>query len=204
MTLSTDRIKHSKNNKSLKILDTLFWSVILRFIQDRLTRKFVISIYKSDWSSTFLLAKTQALKGITSAIPKTNLHIILADIEGCALEPCVESLKIVQKSYGLSNWYIYSDKEGSYQAICYTPVAFKFFMHILLDIKYIDPIFVQYTLARGKASLRFDKKWNRKLKQKLVAIVESYFAPIPEPYEKVIYHTGLRKEGFSIKLGERK
>jgi len=151
-------------------------------------------------SLTINFAIIQTLEGITSLLPNGK-HIILWDIEGCTLEEAIRSLRKVQISYGLSNIYIVSDKEGSYRAYCYSQVDFKTCLKILLDTDYLDPIFFEYTVRRGKATLRTNQKKDRP-KQKIVTGLESYFVPIPKDRaERVIYDTGIEKRGLSIILG---
>ena len=147
---------------------------------------------------------TQWLNGVTSRIPKTDgLHIVLVEFDDVSLDKVIEALIRVQDDYDLSNWYIFSDKEGSYRAFCFKAVNFKFLMHIQLDTKYIDKNYIGYTLNRGKATLRTGKKLGRLVKQELVAIVESYFEPIPKAYERVLYQTGITKEGIEFHIGKK-
>jgi hypothetical protein len=76
-------------------------------------------------------------------------------------------------------------------------------MHILLDSEYLDRNFIGYTLGRGEATIRIGKKWGRLNKQKMVAVLESYFLPIPKEYERVLYQTGLVKKGMEFHLGKQ-
>ena len=74
---------------------------------------------------------------------------------------------------------------------------------ILWDTKYVDPIFLDYTWKRKKATLRTNQKKNRE-KQEIVNVLESYYVPIPkDKAEKVIYDTGIEKRGLSIKESEK-
>ncbi len=151
---------------------------------------------------TICYAHVQTLEGITSLIPNSNgKHIILWDIEGCTLEECKEALRKVQKKYDLSDIFIVSDAERSFRAYCYNQVDFKTYLKILLDTDYLDEIFFEYTVRRKKATLRTNSKKGRP-KQKVVAILMSYGVVIPKgKAEKVIYDTGVEKEGLSIILG---
>jgi len=147
----------------------------------------------------FMIAKTQTLEGVTSLQPDGK-HIVLWDLENCTLKQVEETLRNVQGKYGLSHIYIASDAEGSYRAWCFSKVHYKTFLHILLDTEHLDPIFFDYTVKRKKATLRTSNKENRPI-QKLVSVLESYPALIPETWEKVTYDTGLVKRGRNIILG---
>jgi hypothetical protein len=59
----------------------------------------------------FMLAKTQTLEGVTSLQPD-GAHIVMWDLENCTLEQSEETLRKVQRKYGLSHIYIASDSEG--------------------------------------------------------------------------------------------
>jgi hypothetical protein len=148
----------------------------------------------------FMVAKTQTLEGVTSLQPD-GVHIVLWDLENCALEQVEETLRNVQRKYGLSHIFIASDAEGSYRAWCFSKVNYKTFLHILLDTEHLDPIFFDYTVKRKKATLRTSNKEDRP-SQKLVGVLESYPAQIPETWEKVTYDTGLVKKGRSILVGD--
>ena len=184
---------------------SVFHGLALKFIKGWLAKRFTFTLDIRNVSVVFLVVMTQWLNGVTSLIPKTNgLHIILAEFDDVILQKVIEALIIVQDDYGLSNWYVFSDKEGSYRAFCFTVVNFRFLMHILLDTKYVDRIFIGYTWNRGKATARTGKKWGRLVKQELVAVVESFFEPIPEAYERVLYQTGITKEGIEFHLGKKR
>jgi hypothetical protein len=161
--------------------------------------RFNLRVKFRNWTFFAMIAKTQTLEGVTSLQPDRT-HIIMWDLENCTLIQAEETLRNVQKRYGLSHIYIASDNEGSYRAWCFSRVSFKMFLHILLDTEHLDPIFFDYTVKRKKATLRTSNKRNR-LPQKLVSILESYPLPIPETWEKVTYDTGLVKRGRSILLG---
>jgi hypothetical protein len=147
----------------------------------------------------FMVAKTQTLEGVTS-LQSDGTHIVLWDLENCTLEQVEDTLRKVQRKYGLSHIYIVSDAEGSYRAWCFSKVEYKTFLHVLLDTEHLDPIFFDYTVKRKKATLRTSNKQGR-LPQELVSVLESYPASIPEIWEKVTYDTGVVKRGRSILLG---
>jgi hypothetical protein len=147
----------------------------------------------------FMVAKTQTLEGVTSLQPDGK-HIAMWDLENCTLEQAEETLRNVHIKYGLSHIYVVSDVEGSYRAWCFSKVDYETLRSILRDTDYLDPMFFEYTERRKKATLRTSNKHGRP-PQKLVSVLESYPAPIPETWEKVTYDTGLVKRGRSILLG---
>jgi hypothetical protein len=101
---------------------------------------------------TFNFAHVQTLEGITSLQPDGK-HIILWDLENCSQEQAEESLRYPQKKHILSNIYLMSDIERSYRGFCYSKVDFKTYLKILLDTKYLDWNFFDYTVRRKKATL---------------------------------------------------
>jgi hypothetical protein len=147
----------------------------------------------------FMIAKTQTLEGVTS-LQRDGTHIVLWDLEKCTLEQAEETLRNVQRKYGLSHIHVVSDAEGSYRAWCFSKVDYETLRSILRDTDYLDPMFFEYTERRKKATLRTSNKHERP-PQKLVRVLESYPASIPETWEKVTYDTGLVKRGRSILLG---
>jgi len=155
---------------------------------------------KFGFNLTVSFAHIQTLEGTTSLLPNGR-HIILWDIENCTPKEKDESLRKVQVSYSLPHIYTVSDIERSYRAYSFLQVDFKTLFRILLNTKYVDPIFLDYTFRRKKATLRVSQKRDRP-KQKIVSILESYYVPIPkDKAEKVIYDTGIEKTGISIILG---
>ena len=135
-----------------------------------------------NFNFTFNFAHVQSLEGITSLLPNGK-HVIFWDIEGCSLQEAKESLRKVQVSYSLPHIYVVSDVERSYRAYCYLQVDFDTLFRILLDTEYVDPIFLEYTLRRKKATLRTGQKKNRP-KQKPIFVLQSYYVPIPKEKEK--------------------
>jgi len=150
-----------------------------------------------------MLSETQTLEGISS-LQSDGSHIVMWDLENCTLSEAEEDLRRVQKKYGLSHIFIFSDSEGSFRALCFTRVDYKTLLHILLDTEHLDPIFFDYTVKRKKATLRTDNKKGRPA-QKAVSVLWSYPAPIPPDgfdLERVVYDTGLVKRGRDILLGD--
>jgi len=157
---------------------------------------------KHGFSLLFLFAKTQTLEGITSLIPNSGKkHIILADVENCSYEQVIKETEYVQRKYGLSHMYIYSDAERSFRIFCYSLVDYKTLLKILLDFEHLDIIFFDYTVKRKKATLRISKKENRPF-PKLVKVLETYPMPFPKVVEQVFYDTGVVKKGISFTLGD--
>jgi hypothetical protein len=147
-----------------------------------------------------MLSETQTLEGITS-LQKDGKHIVMFDLENCSLEQAKETLRIVQRKYGLSDIFIVSDKDRSFRAWCYSKVDFKTYLKILLDVDYLDYNFFYWTVQKSKATLRTNNKKNRQ-PQKIVSVLQSYPVSIPESCEKVIYDTGVQKRGLTVFLGE--
>lgn len=155
-----------------------------------------------DFTFFGMLAKTQTIVGATS-LQKDGTHTPFWDLENCTLSEAQATLKYVQKKYGLSHIYIVSDKEGSYRAWCFTKVSFKTYLSILTDsLNIIDYSFYYYTVKRKKATLRTNSKKDRP-PQKLISVLQSYPAPIPNRMERVVYDTGLVKRGYTLLLGEK-
>jgi len=144
----------------------------------------------------FMVARTQTASGISSKVGN-NKHIILWDLDECTLKQAEDTLRDVQQEYNLSHIYIISDKVGSYRALCFSIVDFNTLMKIIISANYVDEYFISYTARRMKATLRLTKKIDRE-KQDILSILYSYFEPIPEILERVIYDTGLIKHGITI------
>jgi hypothetical protein len=147
-----------------------------------------------------MIAKTQRLEGVSS-LQRDGKHIVMFDLENCSLAQTEETLRDVQRKYHLSDIFIVSDTEKSYRAWCYSKVDFVTFLKILLDVEFLDWNFFYWTVKRGKATLRTSAKKGRE-PQSVVSILKSYYAPIPNSCEKVVYDTGLTKRGFTILLGD--
>ena len=159
-------------------------------------------IKKFGLNFTFCFAYIQTLEGITSLLPNGK-HIILWDLDGCSLEEAKKTLRDVQRQYNLSDIFIVSDMEGSYRAFCYTQVDFNTYLKILLDTKFLDWNFFDYTVRRKKATLRVSKKKGRP-KQRIISALLTFYVPIPkEKIKTAIYDTGVEKEGLSIILGDK-
>jgi hypothetical protein len=147
-----------------------------------------------------MLAKTQTIEGVSS-LQNDGTHLPMWDLENCTLTKAEEILRNVQSKYGLSNIYVVSDFERSYRAWCLSKVSFKTFLAILVDsIEILDYCFLYYTVRRRKATLRTSTKKDRS-QQQVISVLHSYFSPIPNKMQQVIYDTGLEKRGFTIMVG---
>jgi len=157
-----------------------------------------------EFTVFIMVSETQTLEGITSLLPN-GLHYPLFDIEKCTLEEAENGLMKVQISYGLSDIFITSDIERSYRAFCYTQVKFTDYLRMqldLLDYGLLDYNFFWWTVNKSKATLRVSNKKNRS-KQKPVSVLESFYVPVQNLREKVIYDTGIEKRGLTVFLGEK-
>lgn len=148
-----------------------------------------------------MLSFTQTLEGVGSLQPNGK-HIIMWDFDASTLNQVEETLRNVQQKYNLSHIYIVSDIEGSYRAWCFTQVELKTLLHILLDTDHIDKGFFYYTARRQKATLRTSNKKGRP-DQHIERVLESYPEHIPDRMERVVYDTGLDKQGYTLLLGEK-
>jgi hypothetical protein len=150
-----------------------------------------------------MLSTTQTLHGVMSKL-SNGKHYLFFDLEKTTLKDVKDYLGIAQNIFGLSNIYIVSDKEGSYRAYCFNQVTFYQWLHIItfLPEKMVDWSFIFWSTARGQATLRTAKKIGRE-KQHAVAVLESYYLPIPEKLAFVEYDTGIHKQGINILLGEK-
>jgi hypothetical protein len=152
-----------------------------------------------------MVSETQTLEGITSqVIGKEGYHYPLFDIEKhneiVSLKEVEYELGKIQVSYGLSDCYITSDREGSYRAYCYDEVKFTDYLRIqldLIDAEMLDYNFFWWTANKSEATLRTNNKKNRP-KQKVVSTLHSYFVPIPEKIRQAIYDTGIEKRGLTV------
>jgi len=157
-----------------------------------------------------MVAETQTLEGITSqVIGREGYHYPLFDIEKhgeiLSLEVVERELGKIQVSYGLSNFYIRSDKQGSYRPYCFSEVKLTDYMRMqldLIDVGILDWNFFWWTVNKGYATLRINQKKNRP-KQELVSILHSYSVPIPEKFSIAFYDTGVQKRGLTVFLGKK-
>ena len=147
-----------------------------------------------------MLAHTQTLEGITS-LQKNGKHYVFWDLEFKTLKQVKETLSRIQLLYKLSNIYVTSDIDCSYRAWCFSEVSFNKLLHILIDTEGLDYSFFYYTVKRKKATLRVSNKRNRE-PQKIVAVLPSYYYPISNCVEKVIYDTGTEKKGKCLLIGK--
>lgn len=153
-----------------------------------------------NFTSYFMLSRTQTLEGMTSLQPDGK-HIVMFDLDDCNLEEALHELKRVQNEHSLADIFVYSDKIGSYRVVCWNHISFWEYMNILTSLpeSMVDYDFFWWTANRGKATLRTINKHDRP-PQKLVAVLESYPHPEPEIVQKVDYDTGVEKLGINISL----
>ncbi len=144
----------------------------------------------------FMISRTQTTTGITSKIGP-NQHIVLWDLDHCNIQEASTALIDVQKKYNLSDIYIFGDRDNGFGAICFKVVPFITMLRILIDTNYIDEGFISYTAKRNKATLRMWHKENRPM-MKVKNILHTYHLDMPENMEKIIYDTGLVKDGVTL------
>lgn len=165
--------------------------------------RFNFRIKRFNHTLFVMLSETQTCEGVTS-LQKDGKHTPFFDVENCSLDDAEEMLMKIQVSYGLSDIFITSDKERSFRAFCYSQVGFTNYLRILLDgvdSGLLDYNFFYWTVQKSKATLRTSIKRNRE-PQKIVSVLKSYSAPIPEQCERVVYDTGVVKRGLTVFLGE--
>jgi hypothetical protein len=153
-----------------------------------------------------MLSKAQRIEGITSKCldePKEkHLHYPFFDLEKCTLEEAKEKLLEIQKEFRLGDIYIFSDKEESFRAWCFSKRSFVEYIHILVhSFPLLDYGFFIWTVRRGGATLRISNKADRP-SQKCVAFLSGYEkTALPQKAEFILYDTGLEKQGKTIQLG---
>lgn len=151
----------------------------------------------------FMMSQTQTLKGIISKL-QNGKHIPQWDLDSSKHTPeqIKEHLRNIQQKHGLSNIYMVSDKEPSYRAWCFSQVDLQTYIKILADsLDIIDYNFFYWTVYLGYSTLRISPKIGRP-NQKVVAVIESFYEPIPfNLMKKSTYDTGLEKLGTYVKVG---
>jgi len=157
-----------------------------------------------------MISETQSLEGITSqVVGRDGYHYPLFDIEKhggiLPLEVVERELGKIQVSYGLSNFYIRSDRQGSYRPFCFSEVKLTDYMRMqldLIDVGILDWNFFWWMVNKGYAKSRISQKKNR-LEQRLVSTLHSYSVPILDRFEFAFYDTGVEKRGLTVFLGEK-
>ena len=168
------------DNMRMNFLKNHFKPEITKYLK-RFSFKATKHFGKHGFTLLVLFALTQRLEAITTLLPN-GLHFILADVENCSAKEVIEEAKFVQRKYGLSNFYIYSDAERSFRIFCYSLVDYRTLLRILLDFKHLDMVFFDYTVKRKKATLRYGRKTARPC-PKLVKVLETYPLPFPKVVE---------------------
>lgn len=188
-------------------------------INNNLPNGLSVNIKKRGFSLALSLAKIQTCEGFTSKLSNGN-HIILLDYDKCKDKDAIErereliefreKLRVIQRKYkdvnghSLSNFYFFSDLEGSYRIMCFNEISFNVYTKILLEVSdYLDSLFVYYTIRNKKATIRISDKIGRE-PQKLIdsLTLVTYYLSIPlEKMEKACYDTVLNKNNIKIQLG---
>ncbi len=157
-----------------------------------------------------LISYTQTVVGITSLVENVgdvweNKHILFWDLEGCSFDEVIKELDYIQEIYELGEIYIIGDNEKgeTFNAICFSRVAFRRFLEILIATQYVDYLFYRYTITRGKATIRLTDKIGRG-KHRILKVLEGPKYAIPTTMERVIYDTGLDKIGSFFEVGDIK
>jgi hypothetical protein len=151
-------------------------------------------------------SKRQTLEGVTSRVitepEEKHLHYIFFDLENCTLEQVKQKLKEIQFEFKLGDIFIFSDRESSYRAWCFSKRPWLTFLHILIhSFPFLDYGFWVWTVRRGAATLRTSQKVDRP-NQDLVAVLKGYEETmIPDKLRYVRYDTGVEKKGRLIELG---
>ena len=107
--------------------------------------------------------------GITSKLVSTNtnnktfLHIPLMDFDNYDLSKLISHLKHfkMRNKPRLSNIYIFKTSPNHFSAMCFTPLQWIKYKHLLLNID-VDPNFRYYTIKRKEATLRLSPKHDKK------------------------------------------
>lgn len=141
---------------------------------------------------SFMISIIQTLKGITSQVKGENMHYILMDFDSVIFTKVFDDIFNAQTKYNLGDFYLISDRENSWRAICFSKRTFKEYMNILLECKYVDKSFKVWTLKREKGTIRLSNKIDR-TKQKLMILRGHEKTTIPENFKFVYYETGKTK-----------
>ena len=157
-----------------------------------------------------MISETQSLEGITSqVIGREGYHYPFFDIERpneiLRPEDGERELGKIQVSYGLPDFFLMSDKSGSYRSFCFGEVRFTDYMRMqldLIDVGILDWNFFWWMVNKGYAKSRISQKKNR-LEQRLVSTLHSYSVPILDRFEFAFYDTGVEKRGLTVFLGEK-
>ena len=119
------------------------------------------------------------------------------DLDDCTLEEAERSLAFVQSEYDLGDIYVFSDKVGSYRAVCLTCVSLRDLLSILLDTRYLDWVFFDWAVRRKKATIRTGPKVGRP-PSRMVSVLRARAEPPPESFTGVVFDTGIIKKGISL------
>jgi hypothetical protein len=152
-----------------------------------------------------MMADTQTLEGVTSKVvdepQEKQLHYLFFDLENCTLAEVEQKLGEIQFDFKIGDTYVFSDREGSYRAFCWSKRPWITYLHILIhSFPLLDYGFWVWTIRRGAATLRTSNKVGRP-PQKLVAVLRGYEpTALPPKLCYVCYDTGIEKGGRLIQL----
>lgn len=158
----------------------------------------------------FSISQVQTLEGITSTVKRlkndymNSEHVIFWDLENCSLEDAIVTLRKVKHDYILGPIYLLADINRSYRALCFDTITFHTFIRILLDTRYVDPLFFYYTVKRREATIRTARKRGRP-KPAIINIIKDkgeldFIPEIVKKLSRVIYDTGLTKKGATLEV----
>jgi hypothetical protein len=172
----------------------------------RLPTRLNILLKLGSFTFFAMISKTQSLEGVCSRVSEDKhggKHIILLDLEGASLEQVVEALRKIQLAYGLGDFWVTSDCEGSYRAWCFSVRPWTTYLRIMLDlIDYgvLDYNFYFWSVKRAEATLRTSNKHGRP-PQQVVAYLQGFeLTEIPAKLKRVIYDTGVEKKGLVFRF----
>lgn len=148
------------------------------------------------------------MTGFTSLIKNVgkvmeNIHYVMWDLEGASFEEVKRQLSLIKTTYKLGEIFIVGEsyKQKSFRAWCFKPVTFRELISIITNTKYVDFLFLKYTILRGKATLRISQKAYRP-EQKILYVIKGKHYNLPKEMERVIYDTGFIKDAknFIVEL----
>jgi hypothetical protein len=141
-----------------------------------------------SWFMYATIGRVQTVTGVSSKIGP-NQHNIYWDFDNSTLDEVIKELTNIQKVFDLGEIYIFSDKEFSYRASCYTVVTLKKLLTILILTVGVDDVFIAKTAQKGQATIRLSKKQGRK-NPEIVHVIQGRNEPLPENISVWRYETG--------------
>jgi hypothetical protein len=141
-----------------------------------------------SWFFYATIGRVQVVTGISSKVGP-NQHAVFWDFDDSTLDDVINVLHETQLNYMLDEINIFSDKPGSYRAICYTVVTFKELIKILADTPGVDDVFLIKTAQKGQATLRLSPKLGRPKPEIVYTLPGKRDIP-PAPFTIWRYETG--------------